>query len=88
MTTPTERIKTLRLTDGEVPASVVYVGTYQRGAKAQYDKLLRGLVEILETPYDMSNNPVGATYSMGFVAGELAFAITLRKALTPSEELN
>ena len=93
MTTPAiERIKALRLTDKEVWDALYHNPDPELDdedmsciADAQFDKLLRGLVEILETPVDMSNGIAGPGYAMGVVAGKLEVETMLREALGDEE---
>ena len=86
--TPTDRIRALRLTDNEKlevhkDRRIVLGLDYDTDiADAQYDKLLRGLIEWLEEINPDDNYlAVNASYGMGMVARDSERAATLRQAL-------
>ena len=91
MTTPAERIKALRLTDvecyslyclAENAGRVHTVGGLKKDiANAQYDKLLRGLVEILEIPLDHGIDSPGPEYYLGYDHALNRMIRRLREAL-------
>ena len=82
MTEPVDRIRALKLTDEEIWPDRFEVAPEAREIRDMaYTKLLTGLAELLERPYEPVAHP-GPLFTTGMRTGEKALAKILREALT------
>ena len=85
MSTPIERIKALRLTEEETEDCCKWQCDASYAAYAQFDKVIKGLIEILEEQRGHGTNPPGAEYYRGHVDARTEIADMLREALGEGE---